>query len=160
VRPGSGHQAVLSNLVRCCSAFAHTSTAPSSLDSRCSALGPEPKASHNGQVIGSGQAAAPIHRMHHSNKHPVGSTKIRHAEEPAPAAGTALRAYYLLPPHACWRHKLLAPGLPPCSQCPSPPSPSERTRKIGPEQPEHATWPPLIFARKQTVSLRNATKGR
>jgi hypothetical protein len=62
---------------------------------RCSALGCEPEAPHNGQAIGSGQAAAPIHRIHHLNGHPVGGTKIRHAEEPVSAAGTALRSYYL-----------------------------------------------------------------
>jgi hypothetical protein len=65
--PKRGHRIVLSNPVRCCSAFAYTSNAPTTLDPRCSALGCEPGASHNGQVIGSGQAAAPIHRIHHSN---------------------------------------------------------------------------------------------
>jgi hypothetical protein len=63
-KPGTWHQLVLDNLVHCCSAFAHTSNAPKTLDPRCSALGPEPEAPHNGQAIGSGQAAAPIHRHH------------------------------------------------------------------------------------------------
>jgi len=125
-RPGSGHRAVLTNLVRCCSAFAHTSpTSPTSLDSRCSAIGPESEAPDNGQAIDAGQAAAPIHRMHHSNERPVGGAKIGHAEEPVSAAGTALSPYYLLPPHACSRHKLLAPGPPSCSQCPSRPPPAK-----------------------------------
>jgi hypothetical protein len=97
---------VLTDLVRCCSAFAHTPTSPTSLDSRCSAFGPEPEAPHNGQAIGSGQAS----EEQHSNERPVGGAKIRHAEEPVPAAGTALSAYYLSPPHGCWRHKLLPSG--------------------------------------------------
>jgi hypothetical protein len=32
-----------------------------------------------------------------------------------------------------------------------PTTPSEITRKIGPLQPEHAIWPPLIFAQSQTA---------
>jgi hypothetical protein len=65
-------QFLLTDLVRCSSSFAHaTSNAPTILDPRCSALGPEPEAPHNDQAIGSGQAAAPIHRIHHSNAHPV-----------------------------------------------------------------------------------------
>jgi hypothetical protein len=48
----AGHRAVFTNPVRCCSAFVHTfSTSPTSLDSRCSALGPEPGAPDNGQAI-------------------------------------------------------------------------------------------------------------
>ena len=109
-KPGSGHQAVLTNLVRCCNAFAHTSTSPSSLDSRCSAIGPEPEAPDNGQAIDAGQAAASIHRMHHSNERPVGVAKIGHAEEPVSAACTALVVCYLPPSDACSRHKLLASG--------------------------------------------------
>jgi hypothetical protein len=102
VRPGSGHRAVLSNLVRCCSAFAHTTTAPTSLDLRCSALGLEPRASHNGQVVGSGQAAAaPIHRIRPTSAAPRFGILQRNLC--VPAAGTALRAYYLLPPHASSR---------------------------------------------------------
>ena len=75
--------------------------------------------------------AAVFHRHHHSNEHPVGGTKIRHAEEPVSAAGTALRSYYLWPSHACSRHKLLAPGPPSCSQCPSrPPQAKERGKSV------------------------------
>jgi hypothetical protein len=70
-----------------------------------------------------------IHRMHHSNERPVGGTKIRHAEEPVSAAGTVLSLYYLLPPHACSRHKLLAPGPPTCCQCPSRPPPAGKRGK-------------------------------
>jgi hypothetical protein len=55
-----------------------------------------------------GQAAASIHRMHHSNERPVGGSKAGYAEEPVSAADTVLSLYYLLPPHACSRHKLLA----------------------------------------------------
>jgi hypothetical protein len=62
---------------------------------------PEPEASNDGQALGSGQAAASIHRIHHSNERPVGGAKAGHAEEPVPAAGTALSPYYLSPPHAC-----------------------------------------------------------
>jgi hypothetical protein len=92
-RPGSGHRAVLTNPVRCCRrAFAHTPTSPTSLDSRCSALRCEPRAPDNGQTIDTGRHAAVFHRSHHSNGHPVGGTKIRHAEEPISAAGTARRA--------------------------------------------------------------------
>jgi hypothetical protein len=75
-RPGSGHQAVLTNPVRCCNAFAHTPTSPTSLDSRCSAIGPESEAPDNGQATDAGQAAASIHRMHHENERPVGGAKI------------------------------------------------------------------------------------
>ena len=127
--PGIGHRAVLTNSVRCCNAFAHTSTSPTSLDSRCSAIGPEPEAPDNGQAIDAGQAAASIHRMHHSNERPVGGANTGHAEEPVSAAGTTLSPYYLLPPHACSRHKLLAPGPSTCYQCPSRPPPAKTRGK-------------------------------
>jgi hypothetical protein len=68
---------LLTHLVRCCSAFAHTPTSPTSLESRCPALRPEPGASNDGQAIGSGQAAASIHRIHHSNERPVGGGATR-----------------------------------------------------------------------------------
>jgi hypothetical protein len=109
-KPGSGHQAVLTNPVRCCNAFAHTSTSPTSLDSRCSALGCEPEAPHNGQVIGAGQAAAPIHRIHHSNGHSVGCANIGRVRIPVSAACTVLGVYYLPPSDACSRHKFSACG--------------------------------------------------
>jgi hypothetical protein len=134
--PGPGHRAVLTNPVRCCSAFANNSTSPTSLDSRCSATSAQPlglrqpEAPDNGQAIDAGQAAASIHRMHHSNERPVGVAKtVRHAEEPVSAAGTALSPYYLLPPHACSRHKLLAPGPPTRYQCPSLPPPAKKRGK-------------------------------
>jgi hypothetical protein len=104
---------VPNNTSRCCSAFAHTPTSSTSLDPRCSALGCEPEASHNGQAIDAGQAAAPIHRIHHSNEHPVGCANIGRVRIPVSAACTALGAYahYLPPPDACSRHKcLLASG--------------------------------------------------
>ena len=124
-KPETWHRIVLTNPVRCCNAFAHTSASPPSLDSRCSAIGPEPEAPDNGQAIDAG------HRMHHSNERPVGGAKIGHAEEPVSAAGTAPSPYYLLPPHACSRHKLLAPGPPSCSQCPSrPPQAKERGKSV------------------------------
>jgi hypothetical protein len=66
------------------------------LDSRCSAIGPEPEAPDNGQAIDAGQAAALIHRMHHSNERPVSGAKIGHAEEPVSAAGTVLSLYDIL----------------------------------------------------------------
>jgi hypothetical protein len=49
--------------------------APPSLDSRCSAVGPEPEAPDNGQAIDAGQAAVRIHHTHHSNERPVGGAK-------------------------------------------------------------------------------------
>jgi hypothetical protein len=109
-KPGTWHRIVPTNPVRCCSAFAHTSNAPTTLDPRCSAFGCALGAPFNGQAIDTGRHAAVFHRNHHLNEHPVGGTKIRHAEEPVSAAGTALRSYYLWPSHACSRHKLLAPG--------------------------------------------------
>jgi hypothetical protein len=42
---------------------------------------------------------------------------------------------------------------------PLPTTPGEKTRKIGPEQPEHAIWFPLILAQSQAVFLRNVTNG-
>ena len=107
------HRIVLiTNPVRCCSAFAHTPISPSSLDSRCSAFGCALGAPFNGQSIDTGQAAASIHRMHmhHSNERPVGVAKTGHAEEPVSAACTALSPCYLPPSDACSRHKLLASG--------------------------------------------------
>jgi hypothetical protein len=171
-RPGSGHRAVLTNPVRCCSAFAHTSTSPTSLDSRCSAaVGPEPEAPDNGQAIettdaDAGQAAAPIHRTHHSNERPVGGAKIGHAEEPVSAAGTVLSPCYLLPP-ARTRARVInywhqgANVLPATRQrpCSRPPAPSEITRKIRPEQPEDAMWFPLVFAQSKLAFWRNVPNG-
>jgi hypothetical protein len=110
------------------------------LDSRCASAtaGPEPEAPDNGQAIDAGQAAASIHRMHHSNGRPspVGVIEIGHAEGPVSAAGTALSLCYLLPPHACSRHKLLAPGPRAANVLPVslPTTSSEITRKISPEQ--------------------------
>jgi hypothetical protein len=121
------------------------------------APGPEPEAPHNAKAIGSGQAAAPIHRIHQSNERPVGGAKIGHAEEPVSAAGNALNPYYLLPPHACWRHKLLAPGPPPCSQCPSLPPPAKEREKTAHCSPSMPYGPEHICA-KQTVSLGKCDK--
>ena len=109
-KPETWHRIVLTNLVRCCSAFAYTPISPTSLDSRCSAFGCALGAPFNGQSIDTGQAAASIHRMHHSNERPVGVAKIGHAEGPASAACTALSVCYLPPSDACSRHKLLASG--------------------------------------------------
>jgi hypothetical protein len=137
---------VLTDLVRCCSAFAHTtSTSPPSLDSRCSATGPEPEAPDNGQAIDAGQAAASIHRMHHSNERPVGCAKIGHAEEPVSAACVRPSAYTIYHHRTrarvinYWRQgaDVLTVSLSTTL--------SERTRKIGPEQPEDAMWFPLIL---------------
>jgi hypothetical protein len=142
-KPGKWHRIVPTNPVRCCSAFAHTPTLPTSLESRSSALRPEPEASNDGQAIGSGQAAAPIHRIHHPNARPVGGAKIGHAEVPVSAAGTALSPYYLSPPHACWRHKLLASGRRRAHSVSLPTTPSERTRKTAhysPSMPYGSRW--------------------
>jgi hypothetical protein len=161
--PERGIEWCYTDLVHCCSE-AHTSNAPTTLDPRCSALGCEPGASYNGQAIGSGQAAAPIHRIHGSNEHPVGGTKIRHAEEPVSAAGTALRSYYQLPPHACSRHKLLASGRQRAHSCvltvSLPPTPSEKTRKIGPLQPACHVVPRWYLRKSKLAFWRNATKRR
>jgi hypothetical protein len=142
-KPGSGHQAVLmhTNLVRCCSAFAHTSTSPTRLDSRCFTLGCEPEASHNGQAIGASQAAAPIHRIHHSNEHPVGCTA-------APILAAFGYLYQLLvrsSAYTIYHHRTRARVINYWRQgadgltLPLPTTPSERTRKTRPEPPEHAT---------------------
>jgi hypothetical protein len=131
-------------LVRCFSAFAHTPTSPTSLDSRCSAIGPEPESPDNGQAIDAGQAAASIHRMHHSNERPVGGAKIGHAEGPASAAGTVLSPCYILPPHACSRHKLLAPGPPTCYHSVPPDHPRRKKRgnsvQNSPRMPCGSRW--------------------
>jgi hypothetical protein len=153
-RPGSGHRAVLPNLVRCCSAFAHTPTSPTSLDSRCSAIGPEPEAPDNGQAIDAGQAAAPIHRMHHSNEHPIGGAKIWHTEEPVCIScwhrpQRILSMHRHRKPHACWRHKLLASGRQRAHSVP-PDHSQRKTRKIGPLQhySPHAMWFPVGICAK------------
>jgi hypothetical protein len=145
-------QCLLTQSVRCCNAFAHAPTSPPSLDSRCSAIGPEPEAPDNGQAIDAGQAAASIHRMHHPNERPVGVAKTGNAEGPIPAACTALGVHYLPPSGACSRHKLLVSGRRRAHrQCLSlPTTPSERTGKIRPEQPEegcHAVVPVGIVAK-------------
>ena len=93
--PGRGaHRIVLTDLrpVRCWSAFAHTSNAPKNLDPRCSALGREPGASHNGQAIGSGQAY-------------ITQTGVLSA---APRLGMLRNLYRLLAPpsaHTTYRHR-------------------------------------------------------
>jgi hypothetical protein len=101
---------VLTNLVRCCLTFAHTPISPPSLDSRCSAFGCALEAPFNGQSIDAGQAAAPIHRIHHSNEHSVGCANIGRVRIPVSATCTVLGVYYLPQPGACSRHKLLASG--------------------------------------------------
>ena len=131
-KPGSGHQAVLTNPVRCCLAFAHTPISPSSLDSRCSAFGCALGAPFNGQSIDAGQAAAPIHRIHHSNEHSVGCANIGRVRIPVSAACTVLGVYYLPPSGACSRHKqITGVRAPTCSQCPSlPPQAKERGKSV------------------------------
>ena len=109
-KPETWHRIVLTNPVRCCSAFAHTPISPSSLDSRCSAFGCALGAPFNGQSIDTGQAAASIHRMHHSNERRVGGSKIGHAEEPVSAACTAISPCYLPPSDALSCHKLSTSG--------------------------------------------------
>jgi hypothetical protein len=102
-----------SNPVGCCSAFAHILSTHPTLWIR--AAQPSVGCASRGRRTTSrplmrADTRPYIHRNHHSNEHPVGGTKIRHAEEPVSAAGTALRSCYLWPSHACSRHKLLAPG--------------------------------------------------
>ena len=134
-RPGSGPR---------CSAFAHTPTSPTSLDSRCSALGCEPEASHNGQAIGAGQAAAPIHRIHHSNEHSVGCANIDRVRIPVSAVCAVLGVYYLPPPGACSRHKLTRVRAPTCSQCPSPDHP-KRKNEENPSRTARARHPVTVM---------------
>jgi hypothetical protein len=141
---------VLTNPVRCCNAFSHTSTSPSSLDSRCSAIGPEPEAPDNGQAIDAGQAAASIHRMRHSNERPVGVAKIGHAEEPVSAACTALGVCYLPPPGACLRHKLLAPGRRRAHSVP-PDHPQRKNEEKRPITARACHMVPLIFAQNRKL---------
>jgi hypothetical protein len=52
---------------------------------------------------GSGQAAALIHRIRHSNEHLVGAADIGRVRMPVSAACAVLGPCYLSPPHACWR---------------------------------------------------------
>ena len=138
-KPGTWHRVVLTNPVRCCSAFAHTPTSPTSLDSRCSAFGCALGAPFgcalgapfNGQSIDAGQAAAPIHRIHHSNEHPVGCANIGRVRIPVSAACTALGAYYLSPSDACPRYKWLSSGR-------------QRAHSVPPSHPQRkneAIWP-------------------
>jgi hypothetical protein len=141
--PETWHRIVLTNPVRCCSAFAYTPISPPSLDSRCSAFGCALGAPFNGQSVDTGQAAASIHRMHHSNERCVGGSKIGHAEEHVSAACTALSPCYLLPSDAFSRHKLLAPGPPTCYQCPSRPPPAKergKTAQKSPRKPCGSRW--------------------
>jgi hypothetical protein len=74
----------------------------------------------------------------------------------------ALGAYYLPPSDACPRHTSLASGRRRAHTVSLPTTPSDRTRKSGPLQPEHATWHmvPGIFAQSKLAFWRNLTKGR
>ena len=101
---------------------------------------------------------APIHRMHHSNERPVGGAKIGHAEEPVSAAGTALSPCYLLPPHACSRHKLLAPGRQRATSVP----PDHLQRNNEENRPRTARGchvVPVGIVAKANCLLRNLTIG-
>jgi hypothetical protein len=42
---------------------------------------------------------------------------------------------------------------------PLPTTPSEKNEEVGPLQPRHAIWSPLIFVQSQTVFLRNVPNG-
>jgi hypothetical protein len=93
---------------------------------------------------GSDQAAAPIHRIHHSNEHPVGGAKIGHAEDRGtctgcwhapPSAHTIYR--HRAPVSWCWRHKLLAPGRQRARSVP--PDHLQRKNK-GAKRPITARW--------------------
>ena len=87
--------------------------------------------------------------------------KIRHAEEPVSAAGTALRSCRL-----CYGRRTRArvinywhqgPNVPPVLSLPT--TPSEITRKIRPEQPEDTMWSPLIFAQNLKLAKANVPNG-
>ena len=134
--PGKGHRVVPSSPSRCCSAFVHTPTSAISLDSRCSALGPEPVALHNGQAIDSGRHAAAFHRSHHYSLSVVGGSLQGGA-----CRGTCFgcwhrphSAYVVLPSYACWCEVVLAAGRRAltCSPCLPRPPPSKTTREARP----------------------------
>jgi hypothetical protein len=95
------------------------------------------------------------------------------APSAVPRLGMLRNLYRLLAPpsaHTIYRHRtragvinywrLGADVLWKSSVGVSLPTPSERTRKNGPLQPEHAIWFPLVFAQSQAVSLRNVPDGR
>jgi hypothetical protein len=151
-KPETWHRVVLTNLVRCCSAFAHTPISPSSLDSRCSAFGCALGAPFNGQSIDAGQAAAPIHRIHHSNEHPVGCANIGRVRIPVSAACTVLGVYYLPPSPTrarvinYWRQ-----GADVLTQCPyRPPQAKERGKSVQ-NSPSTPPGHSDIVAKCQTV---------
>jgi hypothetical protein len=155
---------VLTNPVRCCSAFAHTPTSPTSLDSRCSALRPEPEAFPRRTT------ARPLVRaklLLRSTAYII-QTSVPSA---VPRLGMLRNLYRLLAPPSAhtvyiYRHRTRAgvinywrQGADDVLRVSFPTTPSERTRKNGPLQPEHAIWFPLAFAQSQTVSLRNVPDG-
>jgi hypothetical protein len=162
-RPGTWYRLVLTDLVRCCSAFAYTSYAPTTLDPRCSALGCEPEAPHSGQAIDSDRHAAVFHRSAAIIINDLLSAAPRfdmlrdlHRLLAPPSAHTI---YHHRSTRAAWRYKSLArttraptPVLP----VPLPTTrPSEITREIRPLQPEHAIWSPVIFAQSKMTFLRS-----
>jgi hypothetical protein len=67
-----------------------------------------------------------------------------------------------LPPHAYSRHKLLAPGLPSCSQCPSRPPPAKKRGKsvhYSPHAIRHTVPRWYLRKRKPGCFWRNVTTG-
>jgi hypothetical protein len=127
------------------------------LDSRCSAIGPEPEAPDNGQAIDAGQAAASIHRMHHSNERPVGVAKTGHAEGPASAAGTVpsvCAIYYHRTRARVINYWLQGADVLTVSL---PTTPGEKTRKIGPLQPACHMVPRWYLRKSKLAFWRNVT---
>ena len=138
-RPGSGHRTVLTNLVRCCSAFAHTPTSPTSLDSRCSAiLGLSPKRQ---------TTARPLMRAKLLLRSTacIMQTNVPSAAPRLAAFGYLYRLLVRSSAYTIYHHRTRARVINYWRQGADvltvslPPTPSERTRKIRPEQPEHAT---------------------
>jgi hypothetical protein len=66
--------------------------------------------------------------------------------------------YYLLPPHACSRHKLLAPARAAVVLTVSLPTPPAKKRGKSVHYSPHAIWFPVGFAQKQTGLLEKCDK--
>jgi hypothetical protein len=155
-------QCLLTQSAATAPSFAHTPTSPTSLDSRCSALGPETEAPHNGQAIGSGGPSCCSDPPHTSFKRaprrlrqywPRSDTCTGCWHRPQPILPIAIARVLASGVRNYWHQggAVLTVSLPT--------TPSERTRGNGPLQPEHAMWFPLIFAQNQTASQRNVSNG-
>jgi hypothetical protein len=145
---------VLTNLVRCCSAFAHTPTSPTSLDSRCSAFGCALGAPFNGQAIDAADTRPYFIAA-------IIQTSIPSAE---PRFGMLRNLFQLLAPPSdhtiydrCTRAHVINYWHQGASVLPVSllTAPSEITRKIRPLQPEHAIWFRAYLRKANCVFSRN-----